>query len=193
VSISASLTAFAFGCIEWPGRDKLFVLLLATMMLPPQVIMIPQFILFCELGWIDSLKPLTVPAFFGGGAFAIFLLRQFFLTLPKSLLEAARIDGCSSFGIYWRVSLPLSKPAMLTVSIFALNGAWNDFLGPLIYLNSDANKTLALGLQAFTAQTGAQWNLLMAVSILMILPLLVVFFLGQRYFVEGITLTGLKG
>lgn len=193
VALSSSLVAYAFGCLQWPGRDSLFVVLLATMMLPPQVTLIPLFILFCQLGWVDTLNPLIVPGFLGGGAFFIFLLRQFFLTLPKDLFEAARIDGCTSFGIWWRIALPLSRPALMTVVIFTLNGAWNDFLGPLIYLNSEHKKTLALGLQAFTGQTGAEQSELMAISVMMILPLLIVFFLGQRYFVEGIALTGLKG
>lgn len=193
VALSSSLVAYAFGCLTWPGRDLLFILLLSSMMLPPQVTMIPVFILFCKLGWVDTLKPLIVPSFLGGGAFFIFLLRQFFKTLPNDLFDAARIDGCSSFGIYWRIALPLSRPALATVVIFTLNGVWNDFLGPLIYLNSEEKKTLALGLQAFTGQTGAEWSQLMAVSIIMILPVLIVFFLGQRYFVEGITLTGMKG
>lgn len=192
VALSSSLVAYAFACLRWPGRDALFILLLATMMLPPQVTLIPLFILFCQLGWVDTLKPLIVPGFLGG-AFFIFLLRQFFLTLPKDLFEAARIDGCTSFGIWWRIAVPLSRPALMTVVIFTLNGAWNDFLGPLIYLSSEEKKTLALGLQAFTGQTGAEQSELMAISVLMILPLLIVFFLGQKYFVEGIALTGMKG
>lgn len=190
---SSTLVAYAFGCLEWPGRDALFVLLLAGMMLPPQVTMIPVFILFCRLGWVDTFAPLVVPAFLGGGAFFVFLLRQFFKTLPKDLFDAARIDGCSAFGMYWRIALPLSRPAVMTVVIFTLNMAWNDFLGPLVYLNSDSKKTLALGLQAFSSETGAEQAELMAISVLMVLPLLIVFFLGQRYFVEGITLTGMKG
>lgn len=191
--LSSTLVAYAFGCLEWPGRDALFVLLLAGMMLPPQVTMIPVFILFCRLGWVDTFAPLVVPAFLGGGAFFVFLLRQFFKTLPKDLFDAARIDGCSAFGMYWRIALPLSRPAVMTVVIFTLNMAWNDFLGPLVYLNSDSKKTLALGLQAFSSETGAEQAELMAISVLMVLPLLIVFFLGQRYFVEGITLTGMKG
>ncbi len=190
---SSTLVAYAFGCLEWPGRDALFVLLLAGMMLPPQVTMIPVFILFCRLGWVDTFAPLVVPAFLGGGAFFVFLLRQFFKTLPKDLFDAARIDGCSAFGMYWRIALPLSRPAVMTVVIFTLNMTWNDFLGPLVYLNSDSKKTLALGLQAFSSETGAEQAELMAISVLMVLPLLIVFFLGQRYFVEGITLTGMKG
>ncbi len=193
VVFSCTAVAYAFGCLQWPGRDTLFVVMLATMMIPPQVLMIPVFILFCRLGWYDSFKPLIVPAFIGGNAFFIFLLRQFYKTLPTALFDSARIDGCSVFGIYWRIVLPLTKSALAAVVIFTLNGVWNDFLGPLIYINSEAKKTLALGVQAFSAQSGAEASEMMAVSTLMILPLLLVFFLGQRYFIEGITLTGLKG
>jgi multiple sugar transport system permease protein len=191
--ISCTMVAFAFGCLKWPGRDILFVVMLATMMLPPQVVMIPQFVLFAKLGWLDSFKPLIVPAFVGGNAFFIFLLRQFYRTLPKDLFDSARIDGCSSFGIYWRIVLPLTRPAMMTVVIFTLNLTWNDFLLPLIYLTSDDKKTLALGLQSFQGQYGVEYSQLMALSTIMILPVVIVFFLGQRYFIEGITLTGIKG
>lgn len=190
--ISSTLVAYAFGCLDWPGRDTLFIVLLATMMLPPQVTMIPIFVLFCKLGWIDTYKPLIVPCFVGGNAFFIFLLRQFFKTLPKDLFDAARMDGCSTLGIYWRIVLPLSGPAVTTVVIFTLNMAWNDFLGPLIYLNSEEKKTLALGLQSFTTQFSTEWSQLMAVSTIMVIPILIVFFVGQRYFIQGITLTGLK-
>ncbi len=193
VLLSSSLVAFGFGCLEWHGRDVLFVILLATMMLPAHVMIIPVFILFCHLGWVNTFKPLVVPAFLGGGAFFVFLLRQFFRTIPKDLFEAARLDGCSAFGIYWRIVLPLSQPALATVAIFTLNGTWNDFFGPLIYLNSEDMKTLALGLQSFSGQTGSEWSQLMAISLLMIVPVLAAFFVGQRYFVEGITLTGMKG
>lgn len=193
IIVSSTLVAYAFACLKWPGRDVLFMVMMATMMIPPQVLMIPVFVIFCRLGWYDSFKPLIVPAFIGGNAFFIFLLRQFYRTIPTALFEAARIDGCSVFGIYWRIVLPLTKPALATVSIFTLNNVWNDFMGPLIYLNSETKKTLALGLQSFSATSGAEANELMAISTLMILPLLVVFFLGQRYFIEGITLTGLKG
>jgi len=192
VVFSSSLVAYGFGCLQWPGRDVLFVILLATMMLPPQVTMIPIFILFCHLGWIDTFKPLIVPSFLAANAFFVFLLRQFFKTLPADLFDAARIDGCSPMGIYWRIVLPLSRPALITVVIFTLNLTWNDFLGPLIYLTSENKKTLALGLQSFTSQYGSEWSYLMAISTIMVVPILVIFFFGQRYFVSGITLTGLK-
>ena len=192
VIFSSSLVAYAFARLRWPGRNVLFVVLLSTMMLPPQVTMIPVFILFKNLGWVNTFLPLIVPAFFGN-AFFIFLLRQFFMTIPRELEDAARVDGCPWLGIYWHVILPLSKPALATVGVFTFMGVWNDFMGPLIYLNSESKKTLALGLQAFLGEHSAEWAMLMAVSTLMLLPLLILFFLAQRYFIEGITLTGLKG
>ena len=169
-----------------------FVLLLATMMLPGQVTMIPMFVLFKELGWINTYLPLTVPYFFGG-AFYIFLLRQFFLTIPRELSEAAKIDGCSEFFIYARIFLPLSKPALATLAIFTFMGTWNDFLGPLIYLNDKDLFTLALGLRSFQMQHGTRWNVMMAASIIVMMPTIILFFTCQRYFIEGITLTGIKG
>lgn len=193
-TISASLVAFAFARLRFPYRNTLFLLVLSTMMLPPQVTMIPTFILFTKgLGWIDSLKPLIVPAFFGGGAFFIFLLRQFFLTIPRELEEAARLDGCSTFRVYWHVVLPLSKPALTTVALFSFIAHWNDFLGPLIYTQTTEKKTLALGLTAFKGLMGTEYELLMAASVTVLLPIIVIFFLAQRYFVEGIATTGLKG
>ena len=193
-TLSASLVAFAFARLNFPYRNALFLLVLSTMMLPPQVTMIPTFILFTKgLGWIDSLKPLIVPAFFGGGAFFIFLLRQFFLTIPRELEEAARLDGCSTLGVYWHVALPLSKPALTTVALFSFIGHWNDFLGPLIYTQSMEKKTLALGLTAFKGLQGTEYHLLMAASVTVLIPILVIFFLAQRYFVQGIVTTGLKG
>jgi ABC-type glycerol-3-phosphate transport system permease component len=192
-TVSSSLVAFAFGCLEWRGRDFFFVVLLATMMLPPQVTMIPVFILFSRIGWVDTLLPLIVPSFLGANAFFVFLLRQFFKTLPRELFDAAEIDGCSALRIYWHLALPLSMPAMATVVIFTAMGAWNDFLGPLIYLNTEEHKTLALGVQSFVTQFATEYGMLMAVSTIMVVPMLVIFFVGQRYFVEGITLSGLKG
>jgi multiple sugar transport system permease protein len=144
-------------------------------------------------GWIDSLKPLIVPAFFGGGAFFIFLLRQFFLTIPKELEEAARIDGCGVFRIFWHVILPLSKPALVTVALFSFMAHWNDFLGPLIYTQSIENKTLALGLNAFKSLRGNDYHLLMAASVAMLVPILLIFFFAQKYFVQSIVTTGVKG
>ncbi len=192
-TISASLVAFAFARLKFPGRDALFVMVLATMMLPGQVTMIPTFIMFTIPGWIDSLKPLIVPAFFGGGAFFIFLLRQFFLTIPAELEDAARIDGCGSFGIYRHVILPLSKPALTAVALFSFMGHWNDFLGPLIYTQSEEKKTLALGLSAFKGLHGTEYHLMMAASVAVLLPVIILFFFSQKYFVEGVVTSGVKG
>lgn len=190
--LSGSLVAYAFACLDWPGRDKLFILVLATMMLPMQVTMIPLFVLFKDIGWLNTIKPLTVPAFFGGGAFTIFLLRQFFMTLPKSLFDAARIDGCSEIRIWWSIVLPLARPAMATVAILTFMFSWNDFLGPLIYLSDRMQGTLALGLAMMVGQHQTDWALLMAASILMMLPILLLFFFFQRYFIQGFTMSGIK-
>ena len=190
---SSSLVAYAFACLRWPGRDTVFVLVLATMMLPIQVTMIPIFVMFKDIGWLNTFKPLTVPAFLGGGAFNIFLLRQFFLSLPKSLFDAARIDGCSEFRIYYQIALPLAKPALATVAILTFLFTWNDFLGPLIYLSDQLKGTLALGLAMFTGQHQTEWRLLMAASVLMMLPVIVIFFFFQKYFIQAFTTSGIKG
>ncbi|MEO0796883.1 MAG: carbohydrate ABC transporter permease [Verrucomicrobiota bacterium] len=191
--VSSSLAAYGFSRIQWPGRDKVFVLVLATMMIPFPVIMVPLYTLFREIGWIGSYKPLWVPSFFAG-AFNVFLLRQFFLTLPKDLEEAARIDGASELQIFWRVILPLAKPALIVVALFQFMATWNDFLGPLIYLTDQSDFTLALGLQAYQSKGGGtDWHYLMAASTLVVLPVVVLFFFTQRYFVEGIATTGGKG
>ena len=192
VVISSSLTAYSFARLRWPGRDVVFFVLLATLMLPHQVTMLPVFVIFKKLGWIGGFRPLIVPAMFGS-AFFIFLLRQFFMTIPRELSDAARIDGASEFGIWRMVMLPLSKPALTTVALFTFMGAWNDFLGPLMYLNDDRTYTLSLGLQQFVTQHGAQWNLLMAASVVMTAPIILLWFLGQKTFVQGVTLTGVKG
>jgi multiple sugar transport system permease protein len=157
------------------------------------VTMIPVFLLFKALGWINTFKPLTVPAFFGGGAFAVFLLRQFYLTIPNELSEAARIDGASELWIYARVILPLSKPALAAVGMFTFMFTWNDFLNPLIYLDNPQKFTLALGLRSLQLQYGTQWNLVMADSLLTLIPCVIVFFVFQRFIIQGITLTGIKG
>ncbi|RLD13250.1 carbohydrate ABC transporter permease [candidate division KSB1 bacterium] len=193
VVFSSSLVAYAFGCLQWPGRDVLFVFVLATMMLPMQVTMIPLFVLFKQLGWLNTYKPLIVPSFFGGGAFNIFLLRQFFLGIPRDLLDAARIDGSSEFRIYWSVVLPLSRPALATVAILTFMLSWNDFLGPLIYLSDKLKSTLALGLAMFVGQHQTEWGVLMAASVLMMLPMVLIFFFFQKYFIKGFTMSGLKG
>jgi len=192
-TLSASLVAFGFSRMRFPGRNVLFILVLSTMMLPAQVTQIPTFVIFTHLRWIDTLKPLIVPAFFGGGAFFIFLLRQFFMTIPSELEDAAKIDGCSPLGVYWNVALPLSKPALATVAIFSFMGHWNDFMGPLIYIQSMENKTLALGLNSFKSLHGTEYHLLMAASIAVLLPVLAIFFSAQKYFVQGIVLSGIKG
>ena len=190
--ISSSLCAYAFAFCRVRYGRWLFYGVLATMMLPGVVTMIPAFILFRELGWIDSFKPLILPACCGT-PFAIFLFRQFFLSLPRELIEAARIDGATGLQIYRSIVLPLSRPVIVTVAIFAFMGSWNDFMGPLIYLNSQRNWTLQLGLSSFMGEIANQWNLLMAATVMVLLPVLVVFFILQRYFIRGIALTGLKG
>ena len=190
--VSSSLCAYAFCFCKVPYRQHVFYGVLATMMLPGVVTLIPVFILFREIGWFDTFKPLTVPAFCGN-AFAIFLFRQFFMGLPKDLTEAARIDGATNLDIYARIVMPLSLPVVITVSIFAFMGTWNDFMGPLIFLNSQDRWTLQVGLQSFQGQVANEWHLLMAATVLVLAPVLVVFFCLQRYFIRGIALTGMKG
>ncbi len=198
-TLSSAIVAYGFAKIRFRGRGILFAVLLATMMIPFPVLMVSLFIIFRWLGdhtgmaWLGTFKPLWVPAWFGV-AFNIFLLRQFFLTIPDELSEAARIDGCSEFGIFTRVILPLSKPALSVVALFSFLGVWNDFIGPLVYLQRADQFTLALGLQSFQSQLGGtSWNMLMAASVLVMLPVLVLFFLAQRPFIEGIATTGIKG
>lgn len=191
--ISATLSAYGFARLRWKGRDQVFAVLMTTMMLPGAVTLIPAFIIWSELGFVNTIVPLTAPAWFGGGMFNIFLLRQFFRGLPRDLDEAALLDGASPLRILWDVIVPLSRPALITVAIFSFLTTWNDFLGPLIYLNDSRKYTLAIGLSQFKGQYTAEWGLLMAASTLVILPVLVLFFVAQRYFVEGIALTGIKG
>lgn len=191
--LSSSLAGFGFARMRFPGRDKLFVLVLSTLMLPEIVTQIPSYLLFRLFGWIDTFLPLIVPAFLGGSAFNIFLFRQFFMSIPYELDEAARIDGAGTRQIYLRVILPLSKPVLSTVAIFTFLGSWNAFLGPLLYLNSLENMTLAVGLRAFQGLRGTEWNLMMAAAAIMMVPVLIVFFVAQRYFVEGIVTTGFGG
>jgi multiple sugar transport system permease protein len=189
--ISVTLVAFAFSRLRWWGRDVLFLVMLSTLMLPPHVTLIPQFILFKQIGWIDTFLPLVVPDFFGG-PFLTFLVRQFFMSLPHDLDDAARIDGCSSFGVYWRIIMPLSMPAVIAVVILVFNTTWNEFLHPLIYLQSQENFTLALGLRLFQGEASTSWHLLMAASLLSMLPVLILFFVAQRYFIQGVVFTGVK-
>ncbi|MCL4509096.1 MAG: carbohydrate ABC transporter permease [Chloroflexi bacterium] len=189
---SCSIVAYSFARLRWPGRDIWFLVVLATLMLPEQVTMIPRFILFRNLGWINTFYPLIVPPFFAIGAFNVFLLRQFFMTVSTETDDAAKIDGAGVFGIYWRILLPLSKPALAAVAVFIFKAHWDDFLGPLIYLHSQGMFTLALGLRAFQGEYGTDWNLLMAASLVVMLPVLLLFFFLQRYFIQGIVFTGIK-
>lgn len=193
VVLSSSLVAFGFARFRAPGHDVLFLVVLATMMLPGEVTLIPQFVLFSKLGWVDTFKPLIIPAFFGGGAFNIFLLRQFFMTIPLEYDDAARIDGAGTLRLFFQIILPLSKPALATVATFTIMGSWNDFFGPLIYLRTMTNSTLALGLYFFQGVYNPQWNRLMAMSVLLMLPIVALFFFAQRFFIQGVVVTGLKG
>ena len=191
--LSSPLIAFGFAKLRARSRDTLFVLLLSTMMLPRHVTMVPLFILYRKLNWIDTYWPLIVPAF-AGAPYYIFLLRQFLLTIPQELSDAAKIDGCGYFGAYTRIFIPLSKPALATVAIFTFMSSWNDFMGPLIYISSDEKWTLTLGLSRFTGMYGeTAWNQLMAVSLIIILPSILLFFFAQRLFIQGIVITGVKG
>jgi multiple sugar transport system permease protein len=188
---TCSMGAFAFARLRFPGRDRLFVLYLATMMIPFQVTMIPVFILVKSFRWLDTYQALVIPMIFS--AYGTFLLRQFFRTIPTELEDAAKMDGCSYWRIFWNIILPLSKPALATLGIFVFMWSWNNFLWPLLVVNSLEMKTLPLGLAYFLGQYTIYWNLLMAGTTIALVPVLVAFFLAQRYFVEGITLTGLKG
>ena len=191
---SSSLVAYAFAILRWPGRNVLFGVLLATMMLPMQVTMIPVFVLFKQFGWLDTFKPLVVPAFLGGGAFNIFLLRQFYLGIPREIADAARIDGCSEFRIYWNIMLPLASPALATVAIMTFMFSWNDFLGPLIYLTNSDMYTLALGVNYLRSfRGGGDLSLQMAASVMFMAPCILLYFIAQRNIVQGIVTTGLKG
>lgn len=192
VLISSSLVAYGLARIPWKGRNALFAVLLSTMMLPAQVTMVPLFAVYKSLGWIDTYLPLTVPSFLGN-AFFIFLLRQFFLTIPNDLTDAARLDGCTEFGIYRQVILPLATPALATVALFSFLNTWNDYLGPLIFVFDTQKLTLSLGLAMFSNQYGSYWGQLMAVSAVMTAPILVLYFFTQRTFIQGITFSGLKG
>ena len=190
--LSASLVAYGFARLRAPGKNALFLILLATMMLPYPVTMVPVFVIFSKLGWVNTFKPLIVPTFLGT-PFYIFLLRQFFLTLPVELEDAARIDGANTPQILGYIILPLALPAMATVAIFTFQGTWNDFLGPLIYLNDQTHYTITLGLSFFRSTYQTNWAYLMAASLVTMLPVVILFFFAQRLFIEGITLTGVKG
>jgi multiple sugar transport system permease protein len=189
--LTASLAAFAFARLHFRGRDALFLLYLATMMIPFPVTMIPNFIVMRYLNWIDTFRALILPPAFS--AFSTFLLRQYFLSIPTELDDAARVDGASSFRIWWQIVLPLSGPALATLAIFTFLGQWNSFLWPLVVTNSEKMQTLPVGLAAFQGQYSIQWNLLMAGSVIAVLPILAIYIVGQKWFVRGITLTGMGG
>ncbi len=192
VTVASAMAAYAFARIPFRGRSILFAATLATMMIPGVVTMVPTYLIFKWLGWIGSYKPLIIPSF-GGGAFYIFMLRQFMMTLPWDLSDAARVDGASEAHILLRIMLPLMKPALLVVVLFNFMGCWNDFMGPVIYLNNTDLFPLSLGLFAFLGRSERKWNLLMAAAMVITVPMVTIFFLAQRQFIEGITMTGLKG
>lgn len=191
--ITSSLCAYSFSRIEWKGRDTVFGILLTAMMIPFAVTLIPTFIGWQKLGVVNSYAPLIVPAWLGGGVFNVFLLRQFFRTIPKELDEAARIDGAGHFTIYSKIIMPLSKPSLIVVSLFSFMGSWNDFLGPLVYLNDGDKFTLSLGLMQFQGMYSAQWQYMMAAATVVLVPIVIIFFIGQKYFIEGISMSGMKG
>jgi multiple sugar transport system permease protein len=189
--LSCSLAAYGFSMLKWPGRDAVFMFVLATMMLPFQVTMIPLYIQFTRMHWVGTFLPLIVPSWFGY-AFSIFLLRQFFRTIPTELVEAARIDGCPEPRIYAQIIMPLAVPALTAVVLFEFMWTWSDFLGPLLYLSNEANWTLSLGLLQYRSQNQFSYNLLMAASVIAVVPAAILFLLGQRFFVQGISTTGFK-
>lgn len=198
-TLSSAMVAYGFARIRFKGRGVLFAIMLSTMMIPFPVTMVSLFVIFRWLGdhtgmpFLGTLRPLWLPAWFGS-AFNIFLLRQFFMTIPEELSDAARIDGCSEWGIFWRVILPLARPALIVVALFTFMAAWNDFLGPLVYIQQPSQYTLALGLQTYQSQHGGtEWHYLMAASVLVIAPVIVLFFLAQKTFIQGIATTGMKG
>ncbi|MBD0381515.1 carbohydrate ABC transporter permease [Paenibacillus sedimenti] len=193
VLLTSSLCAYGFSRIDWPGRDKVFGVMLTALMLPFAVVMIPQFIGWRTLHLTDTLAPLILPAFFGGGLFNIFLLRQFFMGIPRDLDEAAYMDGANHFTVYSRIILPLSSQSLIVVGLFTFLNNWNDYLGPMIYLSSEKNYTLMLGLTLFQGAYSSQWNLMMAAVSIVVLPSLIIFLFAQRYFIQGIAMTGVKG
>lgn len=193
VLLSSSLVAYGFSRLTWPGRDKLFYLMVATLLLPYIVTLIPLFVLFKDIGWVGSYKPLIVPTYFGASVFSTFLLRQFFLTIPQELSDAARVDGANEFRIYATIVAPLAKPALAAVGLFQFVYAWNDFLGPLIYINSSKGYPISVGLYEFLSQFVTNWPWLMAAATATTVPIVILFFFTQRSFLQGITITGVRG
>jgi ABC-type glycerol-3-phosphate transport system permease component len=191
--ISASMVGFGFARLRFPGRGVLFVLLLSTMMLPPIVTLVPKFIMFKSFGWNDTFYPLIVPSFFATHAFNVFLIRQYYLTIPLDLDEAARMDGASNWRVWWNILVPLSAPVLVAISIFSFVQHWNEFLEPLIFLHSEQIKTLSLGLRAFINPNDASWHITMAASMWLIVPMIVIFFIAQRHFIQGAAMSGITG
>ncbi len=192
VIVSSSLAAYAFSAFEWKWREPLFFLTISTMMLPDVVLLIPQFLLFKNLGWYGTILPLTVP-YFCGLPFYIFLLRQFFLTIPKDLADSARIDGASEWRIWWEIFLPLSKPVIMVVALFQFLISWNDLMKPSVYLIDESQYTLSLSLQQYQSRLGgAEWGPMMAASVVMVIPIIILFLFTQKSFVQGITMSGFK-
>mgnify|MGYP001624202175 FL=1 len=189
---SSSIVAYAFSRLRWPGRNICFNIMLATIMLPSFVLIVPTYRMYSTLQLVDSWFPLILPSFLGGGATNVLLIVQFYKTVPQELSEAAKIDGAGHFKIWWNIMLPLCKPVIATVAIFTFLFTWNDFMNPLIYINSDSLYTISLGIKAFQSQSGVQWGYLMAASVISMIPALLVFIFAQRYFVEGVKMTGLK-
>ncbi|MGQ9856291.1 MAG: carbohydrate ABC transporter permease [Fervidobacterium sp.] len=193
VVFSAPLVAYGFSKIKWPGRDVLFFVMLSTVMIPGAVTMVPTFLIFKNLGWLNTFLPLIVPAFLGGGAMNVFLIKQFFETIPQEMLEAARIDGAGDWMIFRKIMLPLAKPVLALVSLFTFIGSWNNYTGPLIYITSEEKYPLALGMPMFMNRYGTYWNQAMAAAILTFLPTVIFFLFAQKYLIEGIKLSGIKG
>lgn len=197
--LSAAVVAYSFARFRYPGRNLIFMITLSTMMLPTEVTLIPLYLMFSKIGWMDTYKPLIVPSFFGGGAFLIFLLRQFFMSIPLDLDEAARLDGASYLRIFWQILMPLSIPAVATAGVLTFMGQWNEFMHPFIFLNTKAKYTVAVGIRYFQAVAGSSEvmepteHLLMASAIMMTTPIIIMFFLAQRYLVQGIVMSGIKG
>jgi multiple sugar transport system permease protein len=192
VVLSSSLAAYAFARVRFRGRETLFIITLAALMIPGQITMIPLYVVMTRIGWVDSHLPLIVPAYFGS-AFGIFLMRQYFLTIPQDLNDAAKIDGCSHFGVYWRIMMPLAKAVIATLALLSFMGSWNDLLGPVIYLYDESLFTLPLALTRFRGMYYTQWAYMMAGATITLLPILIIFLFTQQYFVRGVVLSGLKG
>lgn len=190
--ISCSLVAYGFARLKWPGRDKVFMLVLVTMVLPYQVTLIPLYLMYTKMKWVGTFLPLIVPCFFGNGFF-IFLFRQFFVGIPKEMSEAARIDGANEFRIYYQLIMPISKPVIASVCIMAFTRSWNDFLGPLVFLGSDDLYTLSLAASMLKSNLNPNWAMLLTLGVVMVFPVLVLFFVMQKYFIQGISMSGVKG